>query len=187
MRQCVSQIITTFFMKKNETKAALKKAVIRLLEKKIFTDISVTELVQEAKISRASFYRIYSNIDQVVDEIIHEIEDYFVTNMLPNIKVHDKESIIGYIKSFFLKVKDKSVPFYNILPENFSYVIAKIERNVTIFNVDKTAPITEKYLRSLFFIIIINIAKIWEKYNYREDVNELAIFTYNFIYRPSKF
>lgn len=60
-------------MRKTDTKEYVTQALFALLDKKEMKDISVCELVAKAGISRATFYRNYLDMYQVIDEQLANI------------------------------------------------------------------------------------------------------------------
>lgn len=69
-------------MKKTSTKGYVTQAMFALLEKKDIKDITVCELVAKAGVSRATFYRNYLDISQVVDEQMENIAREITDNAL---------------------------------------------------------------------------------------------------------
>ena len=69
-------------MRANDVKTKMKKAMVSLLKRKNYLQITVTDLVQEARVARASFYRVYNSIDRVLDDVYidlkHELLSLFV-------------------------------------------------------------------------------------------------------------
>ncbi len=64
-----------------KTKRLIKNTFIQMLsEKKEIGKISVSELVERAEISRATFYAHFDDIYSVVEEFEREIIDEFFTN-----------------------------------------------------------------------------------------------------------
>lgn len=63
---------------KSQSKAAIRTrkwitdALISLMEQKDFADISITEIVEKADVSRQSFYRHFSTKEEVFDEYFYE-------------------------------------------------------------------------------------------------------------------
>ena len=53
----------------SDVRTKMKQAMVKLLEKKHYLQITVTDVVKEAGIARASFYRLYNSIDDIIDDI----------------------------------------------------------------------------------------------------------------------
>ena len=58
-----------------EIKSQIKQAIIKLMKNKRLEKISVGEIVQEAHVSRSSFYRYYDSVDDVIREEENRILD----------------------------------------------------------------------------------------------------------------
>lgn len=58
-------------------KQSTAKALFCLMERKSFSDITVTELVKRAGIARATYYRNYSSKEAVLEEYIDDILNTF--------------------------------------------------------------------------------------------------------------
>lgn len=60
-----------------KTKKAIQNALLKLMDRKNISDITIIELTREADVNRKTFYNHYSDIYQVMDEI----EDNIVDNL----------------------------------------------------------------------------------------------------------
>ena len=63
-------------MKKNEgysVKREIKDSVMQLMAEKLYMDITVTDIVTRAGVARASFYRNFNSINDVIDAISDEM------------------------------------------------------------------------------------------------------------------
>ena len=58
-----------------KTRSMIREALLRLLRKKDYIDISVTDICNKAGISRGTFYAYYSNTHQIIDELFQEALD----------------------------------------------------------------------------------------------------------------
>lgn len=56
-----------------KTKKAIYDALVRLMQKKSLNSITVTELSELADINRKTFYKYYSTVNDVLDEVIGEL------------------------------------------------------------------------------------------------------------------
>ena len=57
------------------TKKAIRSAFAELLSEKDYNDITVTDIAERADINRKTFYLHYTSLDDLVDEIEHEMVD----------------------------------------------------------------------------------------------------------------
>lgn len=71
------------------SKRLLKASLLKLLQKKHITKISVSELCREAKINRTTFYRHYETPDDVLVEIASDYIKAFRASSAPSNAPHD--------------------------------------------------------------------------------------------------
>ncbi|MHA6481642.1 TetR/AcrR family transcriptional regulator [Paenibacillus sp. strain BS8-2] len=60
------------------SKMALKEALLALMERKSYSDISITEIVETANYNRGTFYAHYENKDGLLAEVIAELIDELI-------------------------------------------------------------------------------------------------------------
>ena len=182
MKQCVSQG-ENYYMKHTDVKKEMSQAMVKLLERKPFINITVSDIVNEAGLSRGTFYRFFSNIVDLLDYIIIDLMNIYKTNVEPILLNQDEKTIKALLTRFFIAVKEGRIPFFNILLENLSVLISKLNQHVDFLTVSENAPLEEKYVPTLFINNVVAIAKVWARYGYKEEPALIADFTYNYIYR----
>lgn len=173
-------------MKINPAKEKMKRAIVTLLTKKNFLSITVTDLVKEAGVARATFYRVYSTVNEVVDDVVRDVKNKLVDLMRPVILSKDEEKIKGVIKHLFLLIKESDVPFVNSLPENSAFIISKLEQNNVMFYESSSDDIYEKYTSNIYFVALFTIARLWTKYGYKESIDDIVDYAYSLLYRNNK-
>lgn len=60
------------------TKQTLKKILIELIALKGYENITVKDIVESADYNRTTFYRHYSNKEEILDELIEEMINKFI-------------------------------------------------------------------------------------------------------------
>ena len=167
-------------MRKNDAKSQMKKAIVELLKEKYYADISVTDIVKKAGVARASFYRSYSAVDEVLDEVINEIKDSIHNNYMSLLIKKDDEHIKEVILKYYTDVKEKNVPFVDIPLDNQQYISSRIFNSETMANLEATDT-KLKYIPGVKFTIILVLCKFWMDNNYMESPEELAEIAFNCI------
>lgn len=163
-------------------KEKMKKALIRLLAKKPFLEITVTDLVNEADVARASFYRMYSSLDGVVDDVLKDIEVGAVSSLVPVLIDGDETKVKCVIAEVLTRIKDRTIPYLGLLPEN-SQMIANKFAHRSIFSKEVTFNnVTDKYINMINLAIVLSVARTWSYYGFKETASELADFLYDYIY-----
>jgi AcrR family transcriptional regulator len=167
-------------MRKNDTKSLMKKALVDLLCKKKFLEITVTDVVNKANVARASFYRSYSSIDQILDDIFNELKIKIHTTVFPLVFNGTDEMRQNALKELFTLIRDKDIVFADFLPDNVSLLTSRFEKELSSWNQNNN-KISYKYTPLVNLTIIITVLKIWIKSNYKESPEELAEYTYGLI------
>ena len=73
--------LTQSMNRKEFTKHCLASALLELLEKKEYDEISIQDIVDKAGFSRMGYYRNFKNIDEILDYYLKEItENFFKTS-----------------------------------------------------------------------------------------------------------
>lgn len=89
----------------SKTKNTLKSALIELMEKKNYKDISVTELCNHSNINRGTFYLHYESVDNLVNELESDLQNSINNIIATHYPVRDKnfrpllEELISFVKS----------------------------------------------------------------------------------------
>ena len=103
------------------TKKIIKDSFLELLESKEIDKITVSELCSKADINRATFYRYYIDIYDLLEKIGQELVDEF------------KEMLNNYKDS---SLKDVTKVYLTILKENkeITKIIFSNRKNIYLFN-----------------------------------------------------
>ena len=64
-------------------KAEIEKALLKLLTQKEYTDITITDVVKEAKVALVSFYRNFSSIADILESIAEQTMQKFNIELSP--------------------------------------------------------------------------------------------------------
>ena len=148
--------------------------MVSLLKKKNYLQITVTDLVEEAGVARASFYRVYNSIDQVLDDLFVDLKEILLKDFIPAFINRDEQKIKEQIIDFLNKIKDKNYPTLNVLPENRQYLLPKFESQFVMYKDVECKSIDEKYAIPLGLSLIYSISRIWSFCDYAESPEEIA-------------
>lgn len=107
------------------TRKKIRNAMFALLKDgQNLQDISVTDLVKKADISRGSFYNHYKNVMEVAYEVEADIMDR-LKQLLDN--QSGKSDIKGIIKTIFAHLKENEQHFRAIIPAIPKYLLDDIK------------------------------------------------------------
>lgn len=103
-----------------KTRKAIKTSLIKLMSEKDITDITITEIAEEADINRKTFYAHYRDINDILDEIENDlIEKLF--------RILDNADILKSMYNPYPLLKEltgeinKDFEFYKLLVQSKDY------------------------------------------------------------------
>ncbi len=124
-------------MRQPIVKKEITTALMALLKQKPYREIKVTEVVKKAGICRASFYRNYLTMDQVIDEAVSGL----FSSVFQGITM-SPDNVAEYVEQVFrgirqhredLEVLIKQGLFYKVSDKVYQETLAQIE-NLNVFN-----------------------------------------------------
>ena len=118
--------------RKTTTKSDLKEALTRLLKKKDFETISVSDIAREAGVNRGTFYLHYVDKFDMMDKLIDEILQNILSLLKEGQPKNKQEAFPGIVKIF------------EYLKEDFDFVHA-----MTLNRVNYTAKLVHDFLLEL--------------------------------------
>lgn len=93
------------------TRECIETAMIRLMEKKSFVDISIQDIITVAGVSRSSYYRNYESKEDILTQYIRTINESLSTVMLQYDAVHETKKVWEAL----LKAAKPLAPKYKLL------------------------------------------------------------------------
>lgn len=81
-----------------KTKEAMHNALIELLHNKPFNEISAKDVIEKARVNRTTFYRYYSGLVSLIDEVIFDVKHEFA-QMLANENCHTEQVFQDFLNS----------------------------------------------------------------------------------------
>lgn len=159
------------------TKKIIKESLIELLKEKELNKITVSELCEKSDINRATFYRYYIDIYDLLEKLEQELIDE-LKQLLPSYKDFTlKEIVKEYLKVFLENKELVSIVFSNrqniFYLNDFFYFIyenckEKWFENIEIDEEDKT-------LVSIFaFNGTLGVINYWIQNDFEEDIDKIS-------------
>ena len=162
------------------TKKTIKDTFIKLLAEKDIKKITVSELCKKADINRATFYRYYVDIYDLLNSIEKEFENEIKKAYAP--KKHDENTIINFSKSLLtvlLKNKELVKILFNT-NDNIYFLnsILEIAYEHCKEKWEKDLPnLLEKdieYASIFIFNGALGVVNFWVKNDFDKDIDELS-------------
>ncbi len=155
---------------------SIKKGLSSLLNKKRYMDITITNLINESKVSRASFYRYFSSLDEVLDCLVQDFTDALKHKVIPVLLKKNDSKTIEMAESYLRRIQNKEKTFLTHLPENRELLIAKFEKEMFKSFDSTDTNVASKYSLVASLSILFGVATAWINGGCVEDPHDVAIY-----------
>ena len=160
----------------------ITNAVLQLMTEKSYMDITVTDIINTAQVARASFYRNYNSINDVIDAIVDEMSEEFVEDIYPVLNSTDERTWREYLFNHFYRFTRKQRHMDEFHPQNISVLFARMDQKMQ----QKGASLPSDTMRDKYLAIgkmglINNITKKWMDNGMKETPEEMIDYIMTFI------
>lgn len=117
-------------MRKNKSYSAkqeIKNAVIRLMAQKSYMDVTVTDIVNDAGVARASLYRNFHSINDVLNEIADEASDELIEDVFDD---YNERKCRELLFNHFYRLKKRHDQMRKVRLNNFSVIRTRINDGI---------------------------------------------------------
>ena len=160
----------------------LKQALVRLMTQKPFAEITVTDLVTEASVSRASFYRNFRSTSDILDLLIDELISALSDRFLPIMNSSDTRKWRDFLFEYIYNVRRHRKLLEDSLSNNISVVFTRINDRVQLKEQDYPYQnISEKYCASAKIGLISTVLIRWFNDGMKDSPEELVNYLMGFI------
>ena len=175
--------------RKEKTINAINNAFAKIIKEKDYDDITIQDLLEEASISRSTFYAHFKTKDELLLSISNHIFEHVFSKTLQEEKTHDfsKDLIFNYrhlIEHIFYHVKDERELFEGILSNKVNALFLMEFRNQIskfVSSYFANYPMINSLIplelrKSLAIEEFIVVLKYWVQNNFQETPEEIADF-----------
>ena len=172
-------------MMENESysvKREIKKAVMELMAEKSYMEITVTDIVTKAQVARASFYRNYNSIYDVIESIAEEIVNDFVEDVIPVLSGDDERKYRDFLFNYFYGIRKLQKNTLPLRFENLSVLFTELDKKAEqkIWILPAETP-KDKYGVIGKIGLINSITKKWLDSGTKETPEEMVDYIMSFI------
>lgn len=153
-------------MNKNESKyfntaKKMNDALIILLEHRDFEYITIKDICLEANVNRSTFYLHYSNMNDLLEEVINSLSDSF-NNYFNNSESGNTIVNKNNLEDLYLIKDEFLIPYLEFIKENKN-IYKAVKNHPGLFNVNSTY---DKMFHSVFSPIMnrFGLDLKWHKY-----------------------
>ncbi len=156
------------------------EALVKLLEHKKFHDIKVSEIINKAGISRATFYRNFNNKEDIVSYKVHMFFDDFYDDILAFFAHHKTQDERYFVQSFFKCIDEEEKLVDTVIKTNLEYLMVDglieiINNHSELFySLVKANKVTKVYTMEIVASSAWTLLSKWHKNGKKESPNKLA-------------
>ena len=114
----------------HSVKSEIEQALLRLMTQKSYLDITVTDIVQEAKVARVSFYRNFASISEVLDSIADATAEKLNIEFLPLLDTTDERKLREYLFNYFYQIS--LIFLQNVSEKRFTKNVKRSNQKIRI-------------------------------------------------------
>lgn len=161
------------------TKKIIKESFIDLLQEKDIDKITVSELCEKSDINRATFYRYYIDIYDLLLKIELEFADELKDKLINYNSSSFKDIVIEYLKYLknnrdFVKVIFSNSKNLDFLYDFFEYFFENF-KNKWFVNVNGLNEDNKKILFIFMFNGSLGVIKYWIQNDFANDIDDLSM------------
>ena len=150
-------------------------AMLQLLAEKPFMDITVTDVVKKAEVSRASFYRNYKTTTDVLDHIISETINGLAALVLPAMKDPSEENLRSFLYDYIDFVNNDNQKYIFKSMENLTILLSRlVKESKKVFMERESDSMTAIYNPEAKFFMINAVILKWNEMGRRESVDDIV-------------
>ncbi|MBU5353322.1 TetR/AcrR family transcriptional regulator [Paenibacillus barcinonensis] len=166
-----------------KSKAALKEALLQLMQKNTFKEISISDIVQQADLNRGTFYRHYQYKEDLFNEILHDVTQDLVTSFR---KPYEgmKEFQVGLMPSSAIAIFEhvhQHAQFYTLVVQSeasssFQRMICDVLRDLSLQDLNHIFPphINPELLASYQSHAIFGMIMEWIRQDFKHSPAYMA-------------
>ncbi len=153
---------------------ALGQALVRLMERKPLSQITITEIVQVAGVGRSSFYRNYREKEDLLCEYIHKLYlDYFRREqVLP--QMTSPEEAEAFLLPRFRFIREHRALFRVLSEHNMMYPFFRRSESDLVLLLCGQEQNISPYYRAMCAGACAGIIQCWAENDFRDSEEEMT-------------
>lgn len=154
------------------TRECIETALIILVKEKNFTEISITDIVQRAGVSRSAYYRNYSSKKDILNNYLHTI----VETMTDSLNIHKRlPNDFNFWLSIFSRVRTYADQFSILLKAGFDATILTSVNETMVDRLSKEENQSIEKYEVIFWIgAFYNLLREWVSSGMKESDEDMA-------------
>ena len=163
-------------------KSEIINAFMKLMTEKSYMDITVTDIINTAQVARASFYRNFSSINDVIDSIVDELSEEFIEDIYPTLNSTDERKWREFLFEYFYRFTRNQEKIAAGNFQNMSVMFSRMD--IKMREKERELPsetLRDKYVAFAKLGLINNVAKKWVDSGMKETPEEMINYIMSYI------
>jgi AcrR family transcriptional regulator len=154
----------------------IRNAFFSLLAEKPYIDITVSDIARRAEVARASFYRNFRSVSDVLDTIISEFTERFrqLVSSLPETPTDSAWQ--GFLDEYISFRTDTEQAILGIRSDNMSLILQKLIGPAQDLRQETAAAAADRYRTSALLSMINGVIDTWSQLGRRESRQEIITY-----------
>ena len=167
---------------RSSAKARIENAFLDLLNEKPYLEITVTDIIKKAGVSRMSYYRNYSTVMDIVESITDRMADDFLDELIPMFDIHDDRRLREFLFNYFYQLSRNYRTVFPANRLNQDVIMGRLHDKVSRIEIDNHLDsIPEKYGRIAKMSIIDGVGHAWLTDGMKETPEDMINYTLNIL------
>ncbi len=160
----------------------IEDALLDLMREKAISEITISELVNKADVARVSFYRNFTSIYEVLDNIVNNLFGNFLDRIVLLNKTNDEKEWRDFIFDYVYNIYSNRDIFQDVLSVNISIVFSLLLDKRKL--IQKKLPddsISDKYGLFAKLSLINGVIISWLENDGDDSPEDLVNYIMNFV------
>lgn len=158
------------------------EAFLELMKEKSYMDITVTDIITKAQVARASFYRNFNSISDIIDIITDELCETFIEDIYPTLSSTDERKWREFLFNYFYRFTSHNRQMLKFNTQNISVMFSRIDTRIKLKGMSfPKETMKDKYAVTGKLGLINSITKKWLNDGMNETPEEMVNYIMSFI------
>ena len=152
------------------TRESVETALFLLMEEKDFSNISVTDIVNRAGVSRSAYYRNYNSKEEILSSVFDQCVDAIMESLRPSLMECREQDV--YLRLFETAAEQQ--PFFSMISKaNLEWMFLTEVNHRLIKRIPENL-IAEQYHLCSWIGATVNILMTWLRHGMQESPEQMA-------------
>lgn len=162
----------------------IEQAFFELLCEKDYTEITVTDIIRKAQVSRASFYRHYKSSSEIIDKKFASFFEQYMNMIIPSLLSSDEKKLREILFMYAYRNIEIQKMLSQCLPSNVAVIFSRFMTYIQSAEIiDSEISTEDKYRLSARAGVINSVLMKWVSDGQCESTEEIVNHIMNYIMR----